>query len=154
MKTIEFTYHLKDIDAIATSVLEHLDTKAVLFNGSMGAGKTTFINALLKAMHSSDVATSPTFSIVNEYSLPDDKVYHFDFYRIESIEEAYNFGIEDYFNSNHWLLMDWPERVEALLPEDSQTITITNLEDNKRSLKLTIKTKHLTEKIAMTVPKF
>lgn len=153
MKTIEFTYHLKDIDAIASSVLEHLDSKAILFNGSMGAGKTTFINALLKAMQSNDVATSPTFSIVNEYSLPDDKVYHFDFYRIESVEEAYNFGVEDYLNSKHWLFMEWPERIEELLPLDSQTITITDIQDNKRSLKLTINPKHLTNKKSMAATK-
>ncbi|WP_400078882.1 tRNA (adenosine(37)-N6)-threonylcarbamoyltransferase complex ATPase subunit type 1 TsaE [Winogradskyella sp. R77965] len=154
MRVIEFTYHLKDIDAIAASVLEHLESKTVLFNGAMGAGKTTFINALLKAMQSSDVATSPTFSIVNEYTIPSDKVYHFDFYRVKSLDEAYNFGIEDYFNSNHWLFLEWPERIEALLPEDAQSITITDLDENRRSLKLTIKTKHLTEQIAMTEIKF
>jgi len=154
LKTIEFTYHLKDIDAIAASVLDHFESKTILFNGAMGAGKTTFINALLKAMQSNDVATSPTFSIVNEYSVPNDKIYHFDFYRIESVEEAYNFGIEDYFNSNNWLFLEWPERIEELLPNDSQTITIKDLKDNKRSLKLTINTNHLTEKIAMTEPKF
>ncbi len=154
MEYIEFTYHLKDIDATAKSVLEHLESKTILFNGAMGAGKTTFINALLKAMHSPDVATSPTFSIVNEYAIPSDKIYHFDFYRIESLEEAYNFGIEDYFNSNNWLFIEWPERLQELLPEENQTITITDLEDNKRSLKLTINTKHLTENKAMTVPRF
>lgn len=149
MKTIEFTYHLEDIEATAASVLEHLVSKTVLFNGSMGAGKTTFINALLNAMQSDDTATSPTFSIVNEYNIPNDKVYHFDFYRIESIDEAYNFGIEDYLNSNHWLFMEWPERIEDLIPENHQAITITDLEDNNRSLKLTINTKHLTKNIAM-----
>ena len=154
MKTIEFTYHLKDIDAIAASVLEHLESKTVLFNGTMGAGKTTFINALLKAMHSDDVATSPTFSIVNEYNVPNDKIYHFDFYRIESIDEVYNFGIEDYLNSNHWLFMEWPGRIEELIPEDAQTITITDLKENIRSLKLTINTNHLTENTAMAEPKF
>jgi len=154
LKTIEFTYHLKDIDAVAISVLELLESKTLVFNGTMGAGKTTFINALLKAMQSGDVATSPTFSIVNEYTIPNDKIYHFDFYRIESLDEAYNFGIEDYLNSNHWLFMEWPERIEKLLPEDAQTITITDLNNNKRSLKLTINTNHLTENIAMTEPKF
>ncbi len=154
MKTIELTYHLKDIDAIAANVLEHLTSKTILFNGLMGAGKTTFINAMLKAMHSNDAATSPTFSIVNEYVIPNDKIYHFDCYRIESLDEAYNFGIEDYFNSNNWLFIEWSERIEELLPEDTQTITITDLNDNKRSLKLTIKTENLTKNIAMTERKF
>jgi len=139
---------------MAKTVLEHLDSKIVLFHGHMGAGKTTFINALLKAMESDDVASSPTFSIVNEYKIPNDKVYHFDFYRIESLDEAYNFGIEDYLNSDHWLFIEWPDRVEALLPEDAQSMTITSMDDTVRSLKLTIDSKLLTENNAMTETKF
>ncbi|WP_299113349.1 tRNA (adenosine(37)-N6)-threonylcarbamoyltransferase complex ATPase subunit type 1 TsaE [uncultured Winogradskyella sp.] len=153
MKTIALTYHLKDIDAIATKVLEHLESKTLLFNGTMGTGKTTFINALLKAMGSNDTATSPTFSIVNEYTLPKDKVYHFDFYRVESLDEAYNFGIEDYLASNHWLFIEWPERISELL-DNEQTLTITKIDNNTRSLKLTINNKLLTEHNAMTEPKF
>jgi tRNA threonylcarbamoyladenosine biosynthesis protein TsaE len=154
LKTLELTYHLKDIDIIAADILDHLTSKTILFNGLMGAGKTTFINALLNAMHSNDVATSPTFSIVNEYTVPNDKIYHFDFYRIESVEEAYNFGIEDYLSSNSWLFIEWAERIEELLPENSQTITITDLKDNKRSLKLTINTNHITLNNPMTEAKF
>lgn len=151
---IELTYHLNEINATALKVLNLLESKVILFNGEMGAGKTTFINALLKAMKSDDVATSPTFSIVNEYLLLNDKVFHFDFYRIESIEEAYNFGIEDYLYSNNWLFIEWPDRIEELLPEDTQTITISKLDKEKRSLKLTINNKLLTENNAMTEPKF
>ena len=154
MHNIELTYHLNEINATALKVLNLLESKVILFRGEMGAGKTTFINALLKAMKSDDVATSPTFSIVNEYKLPNDKIYHFDFYRIESIEEAYNFGVEDYLNSNHWLLIEWPDRIEELLTENTQTITITKIDNNKRSLKLTINNKLLTENKAMTEPKF
>lgn len=154
MKTIEFTYHLNDINAIAQKILKCLYTKTILLNGDMGAGKTTFVNALLQIMGSNDDATSPTFSIVNEYSLPDDKIYHFDFYRIESIEEAYNFGIEDYLSSNHWIFMEWAERIEELIPENTQTITITDLQDNKRSISLTLDIEKLNEKTAMTVQKF
>jgi tRNA threonylcarbamoyladenosine biosynthesis protein TsaE len=154
VKTIEFTYQLKDIDATAKRVLEQLNSNIILFNGAMGTGKTTFINALLKAMDSNDVATSPTFSIVNEHIIPNNKVYHFDFYRIESLEEAYNFGIEDYLYSDNWLFIEWPERIEALIPENAQTINITSLNNTTRSLKLTINTKRLTENKAMTEPKF
>ena len=155
MKTIELTYHLKDIDAIAASILEHLESKTILFNGEMGMGKTTFINAMIKAMGSEDIATSPTFSIVNEYKLPkNDKIYHFDFYRIESLDEAYNFGIEDYLASDQWLFLEWPERIEELLPEDTQTITITGIDNKIRSLKLTINNKLLTEHNAMTGTEF
>lgn len=139
---------------MANRVLDHLDTKTILFYGEMGSGKTTFINALLRAMNSSDIATSPTFSIVNEYILPNDKIYHFDFYRIESIEEAYNFGVEDYFNSDHWLFIEWPDRINDLLPEEAQSITITSVDNSTRSLKLTIDNKLLTEQNAMTEPKF
>ncbi|WP_426430397.1 tRNA (adenosine(37)-N6)-threonylcarbamoyltransferase complex ATPase subunit type 1 TsaE [Winogradskyella sp. HB-48] len=154
MRNIELTYHLNEINTVALDVLKHLKSKVILFDGKMGIGKTTFINALLKAMNSDDVATSPTFSIVNEYTLPNDKVFHFDFYRIESIDEAYNFGIEDYLYSNNWLFIEWPNLIEELLPEKTQTITITKIDDNTRSLKLTINKKLLTENNAMTEPKF
>lgn len=154
METVDFTYHLKDIDSIAVRVLKQLTAKTVLFDGAMGAGKTTFIKALLKAMKSDDVGTSPTFSIVNEYVIPNDKIYHFDCYRIESLDEAYDFGIEDYINGDNWLFIEWYERIENLLPEDRQTITITDLNDNNRSLKLTIQTDNLTKKSTMSGSKF
>jgi tRNA threonylcarbamoyladenosine biosynthesis protein TsaE len=151
VKTIEYTYSLDQIDAVAKQVLGLLTTKSVLFNGDMGSGKTTFINALLKVMDSKDVATSPTFSIVNEYDLPNDKVYHFDFYRIESIDEAYNFGIEDYLNSNNWLFMEWPERISSILPENNTEITISILDSQKRTLKLTISNSKSIEYMQNTV---
>lgn len=154
MQTLSFSYHLKDIDAIALEVLKHLEGKTILFNGAMGAGKTTFINALLRAMQSEDVATSPTFSIVNEYELPRDKVYHFDFYRIESIDEAFNFGVEEYLNSDNWLFIEWADRIESLLPEKFQTISLTDVGGNKRSLTLTININNLTEEKTITVSKF
>lgn len=154
MQTLSFSYHLKDIDSIASKILKHLDSKIILFKGEMGAGKTTFINALLKAMQSKDIATSPTFSIVNEYELPNDKIYHFDFYRIESIDEAYNFGIEEYLNSENWLFIEWADRIKDLLPSKLQSIEICTIDEKRRSLELTINTNNLTVYKAMTVSKF
>lgn len=154
MKTVELPYNLQQIDSVASDILKQLESKVVVFNGDMGAGKTTFIKALLKAMQSEDVVTSPTFSIVNEYSIPNDKVYHFDFYRIESLEEAFNFGIEDYINSAHWLFIEWADRITPLLPENLSTIDIAVIDEENRSLKLTIENELLTEHNAMTEPKF
>ena len=78
MQNIELTYHINEIDDVALKVLNNLEYKALLFNGEMGAGKTTLINAILRAMKSEDIATSPTFSIVNEYKSPKGSIYHFD----------------------------------------------------------------------------
>lgn len=138
MKPTEYTYSLDEINTVAKNVLQNLSCKTVLFNGDMGSGKTTFIKALLKAMHSKDNVTSPTFSIVNEYTIPNDKVFHFDFYRLESEEEAYDFGIEEYLNTDHWLFMEWPERIESLLPERTVKIFITTAGKEKRHLKITL----------------
>ncbi len=154
MQNIELTYHINEIDDLALKVLNNLEYKALLFNGEMGAGKTTLINAILRAMKSEDIATSPTFSIVNEYKSPKGSIYHFDFYRIESLDEAYNFGIEDYLYSNNWLFIEWPDRIEEILPENTQTVTITKIDNETRNLKLSINDKLLTENKAMTEPKF
>jgi len=154
VQNIELTYHINEIDDVALKVLNNLEYKALLFNGEMGAGKTTLINAILRAMKSEDIATSPTFSIVNEYKSPKGSIYHFDFYRIESLDEAYNFGIEDYLYSNNWLFIEWPDRIEEILPENTQTVTITKIDNETRNLKLSINDKLLTENKAMTEPKF
>lgn len=146
MEAIEFTYKLENIDDVAKRILSSLNSKIVLFYGDIGAGKTTLINALIKGLQSEDTATSPTFSIVNEYRLPNENAYHFDFYRIESIEEVFDIGIEDYLNSENWLFIEWPDIIISLLPEDIDIIDITTTTEKKeRSLKLTINTKILTE---------
>ncbi|WP_411767479.1 tRNA (adenosine(37)-N6)-threonylcarbamoyltransferase complex ATPase subunit type 1 TsaE [Winogradskyella sp. A3E31] len=148
MKSETLTYRLNDIDTVAEFILKGLKSKIVLFYGDMGSGKTTLIKALLKEMGSKDVVSSPTFSIVNEYDIENDKVFHFDFYRIESLDEAYDFGIEDYLDSNHWLFIEWPDRIKDLLPNDADTIEITTNTDNTRSLKLNKTTINLTENYA------
>ena len=98
----------------------------VCFRGEMGAGKTTFIRALCEALGVSDTVTSPTFSIINEYRTANAaSVYHFDFYRLKSIFEAQSIGCEDYLYDPHALcLLEWPDRIEAMLPDERIEVTI------------------------------
>ena len=125
-----FTYSLNSIDSVSKELLLHLNSKIILFNGTMGAGKTTLIKSLVQSIGSKDTVTSPTFSIVNEYQVKDDKIFHFDFYRIKDIEEAYNFGVEDYLYTNHWVLIEWPQRIASILPTNTCIVDIDIL-DNK-----------------------
>ena len=110
-----------------------------LFIGEMGAGKTTLIKAICQEMQVLDEVSSPTFSIVNEYlTTHDETLYHFDFYRLEEEEEAYNIGIEEYFYSGNICMIEWPERIEGLLPDQFLRIDITENTDQSRSIKLTM----------------
>ncbi|MDO7171395.1 tRNA (adenosine(37)-N6)-threonylcarbamoyltransferase complex ATPase subunit type 1 TsaE [Mariniflexile sp. AS56] len=134
---MEINYQLADVDAVVKELLKHLKSKTILFYGDMGVGKTTFIKGLVKELGSTDEVSSPTFSIVNEYELKNDKIFHFDLYRIKSLEEAYNFGIEDYLDSDHWVLIEWPEHIIPIL---NNHFDILNFELNSEtSRKLTIK---------------
>jgi tRNA threonylcarbamoyladenosine biosynthesis protein TsaE len=102
------------------------DKKTFAFYGQMGAGKTTFIKALCEALGVKNTVSSPTFSIVNEYlSEKGEKIFHFDFYRINSEAEAYDMGYEDYFYSNAYCFIEWPERIAELLPPDFVRVNIT-----------------------------
>ncbi|MDL2303492.1 tRNA (adenosine(37)-N6)-threonylcarbamoyltransferase complex ATPase subunit type 1 TsaE, partial [Dysgonomonas sp. OttesenSCG-928-D17] len=101
----------------------------------MGAGKTTFIKSICENLGVSDTINSPTFAIVNEYrSDSGELIYHFDFYRINKIEEAYDFGYEDYFYSGSLCFIEWPEKVEDLLPHDTVNVYIKALEDGSREV--------------------
>jgi len=104
-----------------------------IFEGEMGAGKTTFIKAFCEAIGIKDVVSSPTFSIVNEYESETGPVYHFDFYRLKSQQEAYDIGYEEYFYSGNYCLVEWPTKVEDLLPEKyiKVEIEITGNEQRK-----------------------
>lgn len=100
--------------------------KIFAFYGQMGAGKTTFIKSLCEALGVNGSVSSPTFSIVNEYlSERGEKIFHFDFYRINSESEAYDMGYEDYFHSNAYCFIEWPEKIAELLPDDHVKVTIT-----------------------------
>lgn len=110
---------LADLDAVADYVLNLTKTyPVVLFHGQMGAGKTTLISKIMEKVGGLDRVSSPTFSLVNEYLLPNnDKIYHFDFYRIKSEEEALDIGLYEYFDSGKICLIEWPSKIENLLPD-------------------------------------
>lgn len=124
---------LADIDDAARKFIELMDDRTIYaFYGEMGAGKTTFINALSRALGVEDDATgSPSFAIINEYRSDStaELIYHFDLYRLENMEEALDLGIEDYFDSGALCLLEWPERVEDLLPDDTVRVRIS-IDDN------------------------
>jgi tRNA threonylcarbamoyladenosine biosynthesis protein TsaE len=133
---LELTYNISDIDHVAEELLQHISSKTILFKADMGVGKTILIKALVKALGSNDVVTSPTFSIVNEYKIFKESIFHFDFYRIENEEEALNFGIEDYLHSDSWIFMEWFEKIPHLLPKNNNVIVLKLNKDGSRTLKL------------------
>jgi tRNA threonylcarbamoyladenosine biosynthesis protein TsaE len=100
--------------------------------GEMGAGKTTLVKGMCANLGVQDAVSSPTFALVNEYSAREGKVFHFDFYRIRHIEEAYDIGYEEYFGSGQTCLVEWPEKVESLLPDDCVTVTLRATGPNSR----------------------
>lgn len=131
---------LDDLPAAAYMFIKEAGDKRIFaFDAPMGAGKTTFISELCRALGCIDEANSPTFSIINEYwretGLP---VYHFDFYRIESDAEALDLGLDDYFDSGSYCFMEWPERVENFLPEETIYVSITPQPDGSRLLQCNI----------------
>ena len=121
--------------AAKTFVENMKDRKIFAFYGKMGAGKTTFIKAICEQMGVRDVVTSPTFAIVNEYTDGRDNIlYHFDFYRIEKLEEVYDMGYEDYFYSGNVCFLEWPELIEEILPNDTVRVTISEQADGTRTV--------------------
>lgn len=132
------TYSLSEIDEVANELLAQIDCNIVLLNGEMGAGKTTMIKALCKALKCSDVVSSPTFSLINEYRTVDHKpLYHFDCYRIENEEEAYDFGAEEYLYSGYLCLIEWSENIQSLLPENCSLVILEKIDSTTRKITLT-----------------
>ena len=125
-----------DLDRAAVEFLEKIgDNTLVAFFAPMGAGKTTFTTAICKALGVTDPVGSPTFAIVNEYLRADgDYMYHFDFYRINRLSEAIDIGLDDYLYSGCLCIMEWPENIEELLPDDTLRVTITVNPDLSRTL--------------------
>lgn len=109
--------------------------ETVAFYGEMGAGKTTFISRLVQELGTdSDQANSPSFSIVNEYDTPQGTIRHFDLYRLDSVSEAIDLGLDEYFYDGGMCLLEWPERVEEILPDDTMRVSLTVGEDGSRTL--------------------
>ena len=133
---MEFNFNLQDLSFVAKGILRNVPNKTLLFYGTMGVGKTTLIKELSKQLGVTDVINSPTFSLVNEYEIIKDKIYHFDFYRIKSEEEALDIGIEDYFFSGHWNLIEWPENISNLLPPNSTKIEMNKNQNGTRTLNI------------------
>ena len=136
---------LDTIREAAREFINHIgEARVFAFYGKMGAGKTTFVKAICEELGSEDVITSPTFSIVNEYGISNHKksslnredlggsIYHFDFYRIKKLEEVYDMGYEEYFYSGALCLIEWPELIEEILPDDAVCVTIEEQADGSR----------------------
>ena len=130
---------IKNIENIGEAARQFIESigehRVFAFYGKMGAGKTTFIKASCEELGVCDVITSPTFAIVNEYTIPNDQcIYHFDFYRIKKLEEVYDMGFEDYFYSGALCFIEWPELIEEVLPEDAVKVSICENADGSRTV--------------------
>lgn len=132
---MEITFSLTEIDNAAQQVLAQNIKKIILFHAGMGVGKTTFIKAIARQLGVRDMTSSPTFSLVNEYEAANgDTLYHFDLYRLNSEEEAYDMGIDEYFYSGNVCLIEWPEKTPNLIPMDHTSITMKQMPDGRRHL--------------------
>lgn len=133
---MELTYTLNEIDQVADRLIKEFKSDVILFNASMGSGKTTLIKAICKRLGVVQEITSPTFSLVNEYEGNSKTVFHFDLYRIENDDQLFDIGFEDYLDNDAYLFIEWPKRALSYLT-DFQTIDIKILDQSTRTLKLT-----------------
>ncbi len=140
MKTVSASI-LSELKNVANTILTDMQGQNVFaFYGKMGAGKTTLIKSFCEELGVEEVVTSPTFSLVNEYSDKNNKpVYHFDFYRIKKIDEVFDIGYEEYFYSDNYCFIEWPELVVELLPESYVYISIEEEDSGKRVISYSIK---------------
>ena len=128
---------LDALDSVAEEVINSLNGRTVVaFDAPMGAGKTTLISRIAAHLGAEDSVTSPTFAIVNQYEGRERTIYHFDMYRIERVEEALDFGSEEYLSSGELCLVEWPEKIEPLLPDDTMVVRIEILSDTARRFEI------------------
>jgi tRNA threonylcarbamoyladenosine biosynthesis protein TsaE len=137
---MEVIFTLNEIEATAQKLLADTgEYKIFAFHGDMGAGKTTFIHALCESMAVTDVVSSPTFSIINQYTTKDGQtIYHMDLYRIKDENEAINAGVEDCLYSGNICLVEWPDKAACILPDKTLHLYITSIAENARKLKINL----------------
>lgn len=134
---MEIIFSLEEINQTAQQIISKNPSKIILFNGAMGAGKTTLIKALAKNLGVSSATSSPTFSLVNEYEAQNGQlIYHFDVYRLKNEAEAYDMGIDEYLYSGEWCFIEWAEKIPSLIPQQHSVITIQTLPNGKRQVSL------------------
>lgn len=134
---MEIDYSEDELTQVAEQILNFKPEKILLFNGPMGAGKTTLIKQLCKILNVTNATSSPTFSIVNEYTTDtNEKIFHFDMYRLQSEEEALDMGIDEYLYSNNWCFIEWAEKISNLLPNPHSIATLSLLNNGRRKLVL------------------
>lgn len=129
---------LEEINSVAAEFIRLVGNKRIFaMHGAMGVGKTTFVKAICEEMGVQDTINSPTFAIVNEYhTAKENIIYHFDFYRIDNVQEAYDFGYEDYFYSDAMCFIEWPEKIDSILPNDTVEVHFTEEADGSRSIRI------------------
>lgn|SRR5690554_8208882 len=128
-------YTINEIENVAQQLIADSNYKTWLFTAPMGGGKTTLIKTLAKVLGVKEVATSPTFSIVNEYQATNDTIFHFDLYRLNNEKEAFDMGLDEYFYNNNWCFVEWPQLIETIIPVQFHRITISIIDENTRELK-------------------
>ncbi len=132
---MEYIYELNQIDEVAQHIIVQLKYPTILFYGDLGAGKTTLIKALVKALGSDDSVSSPTFSLINEYKTRDgDTIYHLDLYRLKEENEAYDIGIEEILDSRSLKFIEWPQKINNLIDNNVHSAKISSINESKRKL--------------------
>lgn len=139
-ETVLTTKHPDEVPDAAAKILEICGSRKIFaIYGAMGAGKTTLIKSFCHVLGTEEVVKSPTFSIVNEYESRVGSIYHFDFYRIESLAEVFDIGFEEYLAAHHYCFMEWPELIEPLIPEEAVEIKIMVTGPEERTIKIAMR---------------